>query len=62
LNAPVATEWLAEASPKLQIAIASDGHGDATRSFAARSIANATPTARGRCEAMVEVCGMIDRS
>ena len=27
-------------------------------SFRARSIANATPTARGRCEAIVEVCGM----
>ena len=28
------------------------------RASAARSIANATPTARGRCEAIVEVCGM----
>ncbi len=62
LNAPVATEWLAEASPKLHTAIASAGHGDATRSFAARSMANATPTARGRCDAIVEVCGMIARS
>ena len=42
--------------------MASRGHGDATLSLAARSIANATPTARGRCEAMVDVCGMIARS
>ena len=42
--------------------MASRCHGDTTLSLAARSMANATPTARGRCEAMVEVCGMIARS
>ncbi len=62
LIAPVAVEWFAEASPKLVTTIASAGHGDGTPSFAARAIENATPIARGRCEAIVEVCGMIARS
>jgi hypothetical protein len=60
--APVAVEWLAEASPKLQTAMASGGHADGTPRRCARSMLNATPTARGRWEAMVEVCGMIARS
>ena len=36
--------------------------GEATPSLAARSMENATPTARGRCDAIVEVCGMTARS
>ena len=56
--APVAVEWLAEASPKLQTTTASAGQRRATPSRAARPMANATPTARGRCEAIVDVCGI----
>jgi hypothetical protein len=58
----VAVEWLADASPKLATTIALAGHGEGTPSFFARSIAKATPTARGRCEAIVEVCGRIASS
>ena len=53
-----AVAWLTDASPKLQTTTASGGHACSTPSFFARSIANATPTARGRCEAIVEVCGI----
>jgi hypothetical protein len=40
----------------------SSGHGSANPSLAARSMEKATPTARGRWEAIVEVCGMMWRS
>jgi hypothetical protein len=62
LIAPVAVEWFAEASPKLVTTTASAGHGDSTPSLLARAIENATPIARGRCEAIVEVCGITARS
>jgi 2-oxoisovalerate dehydrogenase E1 component len=42
LIAPVAVEWLAEASPKLVTTIASCGQGDGTPSLADREIENAT--------------------
>ena len=61
-NAACAVAWFSDASPKLQTTTASAGHGDSTPSFFARSIANATPNARGRCDAIVEVCGMIASS
>src|ERR1043165_2880899 len=57
--APAAVEWLAEASPKLATVMASAGQGDRMPSFAARPIENATPTALGRCDAIVDVCGMM---
>jgi hypothetical protein len=59
--APAAVEWLAEASPKLATVMASAGQGDSTPSFAARPIENAIPTALGRCDAIVDVCGMTAR-
>ena len=62
LIAPTAVEWLADASPKLHTANASDGQAHSTPSLRARAMEKATPTARGRCEAMVEVCGMTLRS
>src|SRR3954468_5935400 len=46
-NAPVAVEWLAEASPKLQTTIASSGHGVGRPRRRASPRANARPTARG---------------
>ena len=58
LIAPAAVEWLTDASPRLATTIASGGQAAALPSRAARSMANARPMARGRCEAMVEVCGM----
>ena len=58
LSAACAVAWFSEASPKLQTTIASAGQVHATPSLRARSIAIATPTARGRCEAIVEVCGI----
>jgi hypothetical protein len=60
--APTAVEWFAEASPKLHTVTASSGHGQSTPSLLARAIEKATPTARGRCDAIVEVCGMMFRS
>jgi hypothetical protein len=56
-KAACADAWLSEASPKEQSTIASDCHGLGTPRRDERSIANAIPTARGRCEAMVEVIG-----
>ena len=56
--APVAVEWFAEASPKLQTVTASGGHAPSTPSLRERCSDRATPSARGRCEAMVEVCGI----
>ena len=57
-SAPTVVEWLSDASPKLHTATASSGQIVSTRSRRARPIANATPTARGSCEAIVDVCGM----
>ena len=62
LTAPVAVEWPADASPKLATAIASRGQAHETPSLADRPMENATPTARGRCDAIVDVCGMTARS
>ena len=62
LSAACAVAWFSDASPKLATAIASPGQALGTPSLRARSIAIATPTARGRCEAIVDVCGMIASS
>src|ERR1039458_10176187 len=59
LIAPVAVEWLTDASPRLATTIASRGQGIGARSLAPRPIANARPTARGRRGAIVEGCGVI---
>ena len=61
-SAPVAVEWLAEASPKLQTTIASSGHGVRRPRARASPREKARPTARGRWEPMVEVCGTMCRS
>ena len=60
--APVAVEWLADASPKLHTTSASAGQQIGASSLRARPMAKATPSARGRWDAMVEVCGMMARS
>src|SRR5687768_8911521 len=57
LIAPVAVEWLAEASPNVQTMMASSGAAPATPRRDARSSATAAPTALGKCDAIVEVCG-----
>src|SRR5262245_37439069 len=62
LIAPAALEWFAEASPKEHSTTASAGHSQSTLSRWARCSAIARPTDRGRCEAIVEVCGMMARS
>ena len=62
LSADCAVAWFSEASPNEHTTIASSGQAEATPSSRARSIANAIPTARGRCEAIVEVCGRTARS
>ena len=62
LIAPVAVEWFAEASPNEHTTTLSGGHSDVTPSRSARDRDSASPTARGRCEAMVEVWGMIASS
>ena len=59
LIAPVAVEWLADASPNEHTTIASAGAAAATPSRAARSSETAAPTALGRCDAIVDVCGGI---
>ena len=61
LNPVSAEAWLTEASPKLHTTIASSGHRVDRPSARARSIAKATPTARGRWLAIVEVCGITAR-
>ena len=61
LRAPTAVEWLMDASPRLVTTTASSGHGVVMPMRAARWIANASPTALGRCEAMVDVCGTMCR-
>ena len=58
LSAPAAVEWLTDASPMLVTTTESAGHGGGWPSRAARGSARARPTALGRCEAIVEVCGM----
>ena len=58
LTAPAAVEWFTDASPRLATTIASAGQPVRWPSRAARSRAKASPMARGRCEAMVEVCGI----
>ena len=65
LIAPAAVEWFAEASPKLHTAIASAGQRSGRAQPAGALDGDqrqATPTARGRCEAIVEVCGITARS
>ena len=57
LKAPAAVEWFTEASPKLAMTSASSGHGVSRPSTFASPRAKPSPTARGRCEAMVEVVG-----
>src|ERR1051325_4254553 len=59
LIAPVAVEWLADASPNVHAMIASCGTLPAMPRRAARSSDTAAPTAFGRCDAIVEVCGGI---
>jgi len=49
---------LADASPKPHTTTESAGHSVAMPSLRARSTPNASPTARGRCDAMVDVGGM----
>ena len=49
--------WFALASPNEQIAIESAGTGSVWPMRRACSIATAVPSAFGRCEAIVEVCG-----
>ena len=62
LSAACAVAWLSDASPNEQTTTASSGQAHSTPSSRARSIAKAIPTARGRCEAIVEVCGITARS
>ena len=57
LNAVCAVAWLLEASPKEQIAMLSFGIGSSWPMRGPCSIAIAVPSAFGRCEAIVEVCG-----
>ncbi len=60
LNAPCAVEWFAEASPKLVSTTASSGSGSPVMPRRrAMPIEKAAPTALGKCEAIVEVCGGI---
>ena len=61
-SAPWAVEWFNDASPKLVTAMASAGQRVASPARAARPMAKATPIARGRCEAIVDVCGITARS
>src|SRR5437763_12516696 len=62
LNAPTKVEWFTEASPKLVTTMASVDQGVVIPSRLARSNEYARPTARGRCEAIVDVCGITARS
>ncbi len=62
--APCAVEWFSDASPKLHRTIESRVVATmpslfdvSTPSFFARSIASAMPTAFGRCDEIVLVCG-----
>ena len=58
LNAPTAVEWLTDASPRLATTTASSGQGVRMSDPSARCSAKASPNARGRWEAIVEVWGM----
>ena len=60
-SAPCAVEWFSDASPKLHTAMASAGQRVGRPRRRARPMANATPIARGRCEAIVDVCGITAR-
>ena len=62
LSAATALAWLTEPSPNEQTAMASAGQATSAPSRRPRSTAKPSPTARGRCEAIVEVTGMICRS
>src|SRR5512141_2556044 len=57
LNAVCAVAWLLDASPNEQIAMLSSGLGRLWPIRGPCSIATAVPSALGRCEAIVEVCG-----
>ena len=57
----LAARWL-RSRGKGFYTIGSSGHGEGTCNFSDRAMEKATPTARGRCEAMVEVWGMMLRS
>ena len=60
-RAPATVEWFADASPKLQMTTASSGNEEWWSTLRERSSAKARPTALGRCDPMVEVCGMMER-
>ena len=62
LNAATALAWLIDASPNEHTATASVGHGVSVSRRRPRSTAKPSPTARGRCDPIVEVVGMICRS
>jgi len=57
LNAVCAVAWLLDASPNEQSTIESFGTGNSWPMRCACSIATAVPSALGRCDAIVEVCG-----
>ena len=57
LNAVCAVAWFADASPNEQMAIESSGIGSVCAMRLACSIATAVPSAFGRCDAIVDVCG-----
>src|SRR5690349_5865854 len=61
LRAPSAVEWFADASPKLHTTTLSLGHTDSTLLRVGLSRASARPNARGRCDAIVDVCGITAR-
>ena len=52
-----AVAWLADASPNVQHTIASPDSGNSMPMRLARDKVNAAPTAFGKCEAIVLVCG-----
>src|SRR5690606_37928390 len=57
LNAACAVAWFADASPNEQYTIESAGTGVSMPSSFACASATAAPTAFGKCDAIVEVCG-----
>ena len=54
----IVVEWLRDASPNVHPATESAGQWVDTPPAEAWPIAKATPYARGRCDAIVEVCGI----
>ena len=62
LMAPTAVEWFAEASPKLQTATASARPREGTCNFSGAGDGEGDTDRAGRCEAIVEVWGMMLRS